>query len=506
MKNVQNLQFRKVPKTILLVNILVTIIYFSWWFNFNHMGNTVLYGFLFFGEIYHVLMALTFWHTVWPRRRQNIRVKKENSFLPSVDVFITTAGEPADILKQTVNAAVQMDYPNKKIYILNDGFAAKKDNWKAAEIIAAEYAVTCITRSTSQGAKAGNINNAMRQTNSEIIVVLDADMVPKPHFLSNVIPYFQQKNMAFVQTPQYYKNHSLNEVSASAWDQQSFFFGPIMEGKSKVNAAFICGTNVAIRRVALEEVGGMSENNIAEDFLTSLFIHRNKWKSKYLTKIYCEGLAPEDLRSYYNQQLRWARGSLEILFKYNPIFKKELTFAQKVEYISSGLYYFNGIILIIDIIMPLIFLFFGLQPVSASTTSFAVFFIPFILLNLYTLYLASNGTFSYKALSFSQSIWTLQILAVLSVLTDRKMKFAVTSKEALQGNFRYLAYPHLVYVILAVSGVMISLHREGITPALITNAAWTLFNISLFMPFIRAAFAYKSEVKKEAFKLKNVYQ
>jgi cellulose synthase (UDP-forming) len=504
MKKHKSLAIRKVTKNILILNIIMTIFYLSWWFNPSHVGNPILYGLLLFGEFYHILMAATFWHTVWPGKKKRIGVKTDESYFPTVDVYITTAGEPANILRETVKAAVNMDYLNKKIYILNDGFAAKKDNWQDSEFIAQEFGITCITRSLGTGAKAGNVNNAMRQTAGEYIVILDADMVPASDFLKSVIPYFQQPDLAFVQTPQYYKNASLNDVTESAWDQQAFFFGPIMQGKDTSNAAFICGTNVAIRRIALEEVGGLAEDNIAEDFLTSLFIHQNKWKSKYLTKVFCEGLAPEDLLSYYNQQLRWARGSLEILFKHNPLFKRNLSFAQKSEYLSSGLYYFNGIVLLIDILMPLVFLYFGLQPVSASTTSFAIFFIPFILLNLYTLYLASNGTFSYKALSFSQSSFALQILAIISVLMNIKMKFMVTSKEALHGNFGYLAYPHVIYILLACGGFIVSVLREGLTPSVMTNAAWTLFNISMFWPFIWSAFAYRSGAEKQSvFEVKN---
>src|ERR1035438_6096492 len=97
-------------------------------------------------------------------------------------------------------------------------------------------------------------------------------MVAYPEFLQKVIPFFQKKDTGFVQTPQYYENHAQNMVTSGAWDQQAFFFGPIMQGKARENAAFICGTNVAISRKALIAAGGMCETSIAEDFLTSLFI------------------------------------------------------------------------------------------------------------------------------------------------------------------------------------------------------------------------------------------
>jgi len=56
-----------VPKILLVLNVLILMVYFAWWFFFDHVKNPWLYGALFAGEIYHVVMALTFWFTV---RRQ----------------------------------------------------------------------------------------------------------------------------------------------------------------------------------------------------------------------------------------------------------------------------------------------------------------------------------------------------------------------------------------------------------------------------------------------------
>jgi cellulose synthase (UDP-forming) len=482
-----SLPIGKVSAMLLYINIIVALLYFSWWFHPSHIGNPILYGLLFFGEAYHVFMALLFWLTVWPRKTTQGTPQASDMTIP-VDIFIPVTGEPVDVVRETVLADKAIEYPNKKIFILNDGYVAHKDNWEEIEELARQANVVCITRRTPGGAKAGNINNALRQTSGEIVVIFDADMVAHPSFLQRTIPSFKDPKIGFVQTPQFYKNASLNEVTGGAWEQQEFFFGPIMHGKNSVNAAFICGTNVAIRRSALEQVGGMEEANIAEDFLTSLAIHQRGWRSQYLTTVLAQGLAPVDLLAYYKQQLRWARGSLEVLFGQNPLIKGGLTLSQKLQYLSSALYYFNGFIVLIDSLMPLVFLLFGLQPVAATTTSFALFFIPFMFLNLYTLFLVSNQHMTYRAISFSMASFTLQLSALFSVLTKRKMAFAVTPKKGQSGSFHYLVYPHLVYIGLVVAALIVGINREGMTPSMITNAAWALFNALLFLPFIRAAF------------------
>ena len=504
-----------INRVLVWLNVVMALVYFSWWLIPAHVGNPVLYGLLLFGEIYHLIMALMFWQTVREsdkislqqsvRKNQNISDLSDLSDLPissdfsdspissepSVAIFITVVSEPVEVVRKTVLAARDMDYKNHKVYILNDGKVAKNPNWYAMETLAKELGIHCITREVPGGAKAGNINHALTKTKGEIVVIFDADMIPHKDFLQKMIPHFMDKKMGFVQSPQYYKNHALNEITAGSWEQQEFFFGPIMRGKDKDNAAFICGTNVAIRRSALMQVGGMNEDNIAEDFLTSLAIHQHGWKSVYVPEVLAEGLAPEDLLSYYKQQLRWARGSLEVLFSANPLFKKNLSWKQKLQYLSSALYYFNGVIVLIDIIMPLIFLFTGIQAVAAATTAFAIFFVPFMILNLYTLYVASSGRMTFRAISFSYASFTLQLSAVISVILKQKMGFSVTPKQAQEGNFLFLAFPHLMYIVLTIIATGFGIYREGFNPSVLTNVAWALLSIALFMPFIYASYNWK---------------
>ncbi len=245
----------------------------------------------------------------------------------------------------------------------------------------------------------------------------------------------------------------------------------------------------------------MIEDNIAEDFVTSMQVHKRGWKSFYTREVLCRGLAPEDMMAYYKQQLRWARGSMESLFINNPLFMKGLSWGQKIQYLNSSLYYFNGVVVLIDIIMPLLFLYWGLKPVMATSTSFALFFLPFMFMNLYTLSLASNGRLTFRAISFSQSSFGLQLLALKSIIFKQKMGFSVTPKQQQEGNFLHLAYPHLIYIALIIIGAVVAIRREGINPSVATNLAWGGFNTFMFLPFIAAS--YKWDKLTEVFKRKN---
>jgi hypothetical protein len=120
---------------------------------------------------------------------------------------------------------------------------------------------------------------------------------------------------------------------------------------------------------------------------------------------------------------------------------------------------------------------------------------PFMASNLLTLYTIGEGSLTFRAISFTQSSWYLQIQALISVLLRKKMAFAVTSKEGLRGDFRSLVYPHLIFIGSATVAMFIGIYREGLSPAIITNIAWVLFNAILFAPFISSAFSGRLESK-----------
>ncbi len=486
--------FNDVPKLILVIETMLTVFYFvviAMWFK---VSNVYLFGILITSQIFFTWQGLTFIQTIW---NTGYMPRSDPAFAEPVDIYITVAGEPADIVEETVRAALDMDYPAFSVYILNDGYVAKKENWRDMEMLADRLGAHCITRTVAGGAKAGNINNALRTTTSPFIVIFDADHVPHRDFLQKTMCYFTDRKVAFVQSPQYYKNHKTNEVTGGSWEQQGLFFGAILKGKNRLNSVTMCGTNMAIRRKPLEDVGGMCDTNIAEDFVTGLFIHRKGWKSVYVPEVLAEGLAPEDFLSYYKQQLRWARGSLEVLFKYNPLFKRGLTLNQKMQYISSASYYLSGIFVLINAAIPLVFFFTGAVPFVVSTMSLAIVFLPYMFLTLYVVQLSTNFTYTFRALSFSMSAWTIHLRALSELLRGKKSGFAVTSKRAVEGNFIRLVRPHIIYFIIGAIAISFGLIRYGLTASVATNTAWVILNGMVFTPFIHAAMPARRGISLE---------
>jgi cellulose synthase (UDP-forming) len=191
-----------------------------------------------------VLYALTMWNA---RRRPTPPAPATGH---PVDVFITTYNEPLELVMRTAIAARDMTYPHET-WVLDDG------NRPEFQQAAAAVGVGYLNRGPEwdgrqRFAKAGNVNNALFKTTGEFIAILDADQVPEPQFLDRVLGYFEDPEVAFVQTPQRFWNVTDKDPLGS---QAELFYGPIQQGKDGWGAAFFCGSNAVLRRDALMALG-----------------------------------------------------------------------------------------------------------------------------------------------------------------------------------------------------------------------------------------------------------
>jgi len=199
-------------------------------------------------ETYSLLDSLLFGFTVW-------RLKERGAAPPpvegtTVDVFITTYNEPIELVMATAVAAKDIRWPHRT-WILDDG--ARPEMRAAAEAEGIGYVVRSADwADMPRHAKAGNLNNALLQTDGELLLILDADQVPHPEILHRTIGWFRDEQVALVQTPQYFVNVDEADPLGS---QAPLFYGPIQQGKDGWNSAFFCGSNAILRREALMQLG-----------------------------------------------------------------------------------------------------------------------------------------------------------------------------------------------------------------------------------------------------------
>src|SRR5204862_1903053 len=262
-------------------------------------------------------------------------------------------GEPYTMFVRTLAAVREIQYPHTT-YLLDD----TRDPRFAG--LSREMGAVHLDLIGLPGAKAGKINAALQRTTEEFILVLDPDHIPLPDFFEPVLGHFDDPQVGFVQVAQAYYNAPRSFVARAAAEQTFAFYGPIMQGMHGSGTTVAIGANCTFRRSALESIGGHGIG-LAEDLVTAIRLHAAGWRSVYVPEIVARGLVPEDLGSFVKQQLKWARGVYDVLFREYPRVFRRLTLHQKLAYFMIGTYYLVGLTTPIYLLIPALYLWTGVH-------------------------------------------------------------------------------------------------------------------------------------------------
>lgn len=445
------------------------------------------------------------------------RPEVDESLFPDVDIFVATYNEPVDLLYKTINGCVNMDYPDKSkvhIYICDDS-----DRPEMKEL-ARQMNVNHLGRKNGKDAKAGNLNNALRNSKSQLVVTFDADMIPMHDFLTACVPYFcTGEKVGFVQTPQSFYNPDLFQYNLFSEgripNEQDYFYRDIQVSRNKSNSVIYGGSNTMLLREALLEIGGFYTKVITEDFATGMMIQSMGYKCYAIDEVHASGLSPSDLKSLINQRKRWGRGCIQTGKKLNILFKKGLNIQQKLSYISAISYWYGGLKRLAYIMGPIMFSVFGVVVLKCNLIQVLVFWLPMYLFSDASLKKLSKNIRSTKWTNVYETILFPSLLpaVILESLGISQTKFLVTRKDGVQEDKHYQikkAIPHIIFAILSVIGIANCIRWTFISgsPAYTVLLFWliiNLYNIIMAIFFMlgrklyRSAERFPAEVECEIF-------
>lgn len=474
-------------KIILVLAIITTAIYMVWRIGWSlPLGHGVVdmtfAVLLLVAEIIGFIEAANYMTGMATEKKEEKPEIPEEEY-PDVDVFIATYNEETELLRKTVNGCLNMDYPDKDkvhIYICDDN-----DRPEMAAL-AERMGVGYFRRDNNEGAKAGNLNNALRQTSSPLVATFDADMIPMHDFLTTVVPYFfvdryekkkdgkwgrkekQGKKVGFVQTPQSFYNADLFQYNLfsekSVPNEQNFFFQSIQVGRNKANAAIYAGSNTILSREALQEVGGFYEKAITEDLATGLCIQTQGYQTLALGEVHANGLAPTDLTSLFKQRDRWARGCIQTFRQLHLFTRKGMTSKQRSAYISSLLYWYTPLRRVIFLLSPILFAVFNVYLLDCRMQEVLLVWLPHYVFYTLALGILSGKQRTSRVSNIYDTILSFQLIpgVILETFGIKKKKFEVTKKkmetdeENIWRRLRF-AIPQLILIAFSIVGIGICL-------------------------------------------------
>jgi cellulose synthase (UDP-forming) len=227
----------------------------------------------------------------------------------SVDVFVPTAGEDLGLLENTMWHMTRLDWPGElNILILDDSGRT------AVRRLADKYGLGYLARPGSEYKKAGNLRYGAERTNGEIIVIFDADFVPRHDFLLELVPYMDDPSVGVVQSPQFFDTAKrLNWIQRCAGSTQELFYRFIQPSRDALGAAVCVGTSALYRRVAIDAVGGFPLIGTSEDIYTGLYMSDAGYSIRYVPIVLSKGIAPDNMDNFIAQQYRWCEGSTTMI-------------------------------------------------------------------------------------------------------------------------------------------------------------------------------------------------
>ena len=271
---------------------------------------------------------------------------------PFVSIHVPVHNEPPDLVIATVEALLAMDYDDFEVLVVDNN----TDDPALWEPVAAWCEGRQKTRflhlADWPGYKSGALNEALRVSDprAEVIGIVDADYLVEPDFLSRCAPLFGDPDVAFVQTPQDYRQWDAAPFFRRLYYSYGYFFDVSQRSRNERNGAIFGGTMGLIRRSSLEAVGGWDEWCITEDAELSLRLLRAGGRGIHVDQTFGRGIMPLTFEALKRQRFRWCFGGIQILrLHWRSLLpgrrteSNQLTLGQRWAYLTGGLQWFGDL-------------------------------------------------------------------------------------------------------------------------------------------------------------------
>ena len=261
--------------------------------------------------------------------------------LPFVTIQLPIFNEQF-VIDRLIDAVCKLEYPRDRfeIQVLDD---STDETTGVAREIVERYArgfagmepqpIVYLHRSNRHGYKAGALDKGLDVARGEFVAIFDADFVPPPQWVMQVIHHFAEPEIGMVQTRWTHLNRNysfLTQVEAILLDGHF-----VLEhgGRSRAGVFFnFNGTAGMWRRETISTAGGWQHDTLTEDTDLSYRAQLVGWQFKYLQDVECPAELPIEMTAFKTQQARWAKGLIQTGKKILPqVLKSDAPWHTKLE-------------------------------------------------------------------------------------------------------------------------------------------------------------------------------
>jgi cellulose synthase/poly-beta-1,6-N-acetylglucosamine synthase-like glycosyltransferase len=251
--------------------------------------------------------------------REKRRLDAARPDLPAVSVLIPAHNEEL-VIERTVETILASDFPKDKLEIIvlddasSDGTAAILDRMAKRH---PSLRVVHVPAHEGGKGKAAVLNRGLKLARHSLIGVYDADNQPEPSALRYLAAQFKLEPLGAALGKFRTVNRQKNLLTRFINIEGLSFQWIVQAGRWKLlKIATLPGTNFIVTKDVLDEVGGWDEEALTEDAELSLRILEAGHRIKFVPYSTTWEQEPEDLRTWFKQRTRWARGSFYLMRKF----------------------------------------------------------------------------------------------------------------------------------------------------------------------------------------------
>lgn len=424
--------------------------FWAWWLRPEHHFST-------FGSV--LVTAVIAWVTLLPGYFIAIfyRARKPNGplRLPAgsrVAMVVTKApSEPFPVVAETLRAMLAQDVPHDT-WLADEDPSPETLDWCRRHGVfvstrkgRADYHRTSWPRRTR--CKEGNLAffyDHYGYERYDFVAQLDADHVPEPGYLFQMLRPFADPAVGYVSAPSICDRNAAESWSARGrLYAEASMHGSLQAGYNGGLAPLCIGSHYAVRTAALKEIGGLGPE-LAEDHSTTLMMNAHGWRGVHALEAIAHGDGPRTFGDLVTQEFQWSRSLVMLLLQYSPKLVGHLPPRLKFQFLFSQFWYpLFSVFMALMFAMPILALLRGENFVAVTYPSFLAHFAPLsLVLVLLAFRWRATGSFrpvdakilSWESILFLFARWPWALAGSLAALRDwitgSFVDFRVTPKGA----------------------------------------------------------------------------
>ncbi|QUI31997.1 glycosyltransferase [Streptomyces alfalfae] len=226
-----------------------------------------------------------------------------------VSVLVPAYNE-AKCIEATVRSLMASDHPIE-VVVIDDG--SSDGTARIVEGLRLPY--VRVVRQLNAG-KPAALNRGLANASHDIVVMMDGDTVFEESTVRELVQPFADPRVGAVAGNAKVGNR---DSLIGAWQHIEYVMGFNLD--RRMYDVLRCmptipGAVGAFRRSALERVGGMSDDTLAEDTDITMALHRDGWRVVYAEKARAWTEAPETVQQLWSQRYRWSYGTMQAIWKH----------------------------------------------------------------------------------------------------------------------------------------------------------------------------------------------